>query len=100
MNVEDMLVGKMEGRKKGRKEGRNQNLTHFDANDLFLTYSNMCEINKKTNLENTWRNPCSVKVFEVDIYQLFVQMRQVKHRQIFRFYSHIWDLQITIDRDK
>jgi hypothetical protein len=38
----------------------------------------------------TWTRPRSIKVFEIDIYQLFVQMRQATTRQMFwHFFSHL-----------
>ena len=45
----------------------------------------MCEINGK----ETWTWPSSIKVFEIDIYQLFVQMRQATPGQMFSLlFSH------------
>jgi uncharacterized membrane protein len=35
----------------------------------------------------TWTWPCSIKVFEIDIYQVFVQMIQAKPRQMFSLIS-------------
>ena len=47
-----------------------------------------------------WTRPCSIKVLEIDIYQLFVQMTQATSRQMFsRLFPH-FGKEITIDRDK
>jgi hypothetical protein len=46
----------------------------------------MCEINEKENQDMTF----SMEMFEIDIYQLFVQMRQVTPRQMFLLlFSHL-----------
>ena len=42
----------------------------------------------------TW--PCSIKVHEIDIHQVFVQMRQLHLDKCFRFSSHTWDQQIKL----
>ena len=75
----------------GWKEGRKKlEFNTFWHKCHFLTYSNMCEINKKKILEYTWKKPCSVKVSEIDIYQLFLQMRQATPRQMFSLlFSHV-----------
>jgi hypothetical protein len=62
-------------------------LTLLRCEEIFSKISrNICEINGK----ETRTRPCSVKAYEIDVYQGFVQMRQATPRQMFSLlFSHL-----------